>query len=89
MNQKCMDDFLLKFSQNLNELNAKYDAFEKAYHKCQEFFNTVSKPKHGKLTTEESLRETELNDTQQRCMKELKECIKTFIDYSINNIQNE
>lgn len=89
MNQKCMDDFLLNFSKNLDELNAKYDAFEKAYHKCQEFFNTVSKPKHGKLTTEESLRETELNDTQQRCMKELKECIKTFIDYSINNIQNE
>ena len=84
-----MDDFLLKFSQNLNELNAKYDAFEKAYHKCQDFFNTVSKPKHGSLSTEESMMETELNDTQQRCMKDLKKCIQTFIDYSINNIQNE
>ena len=84
-----MDDFLLKFSQNLNELNAKYDAFEKAYHECQDFFNTVSKPKHGRLSTEESMMETELNDTQQRCMKNLKKCIQTFIDYSINNIQNE
>lgn len=84
-----MDDFLLKFSQNLNELNAKYDAFEKAYHKCQDFFNTVSKPKHGRLSTEESMIETELNDTQQRCMEDLKKCIQTFIDYSINNIQNE
>ena len=84
-----MDDFLLKISQNLNELNAKYDAFEKAYHKCQDFFNTVSKPKHGRLSTEESMIETELNDTQQRCMEDLKKCIQTFIDYSINNIQNE
>jgi len=84
-----MDDFLLKFSQKLNELNAKYDAFEKAYHKCQDFFNTVSKLKHGRLSTEESMMQTELNDTQQKCMEDLKKCIQTFIDYSINNIQNE